>query len=319
MAEEKAIIKKPSGEIAREPHQEGRLYEVIVKFHRDGKELVETFLLANMVSVTISATEDPKILLAYCKFVGEIQALDSKLATLRQSAMVVLGDKEAKFLDFFVALRQLSQPVPRLLSSGRPRTLPDLLNREWVKGFLIAFGLVVMWQGYHFLSSFFSQTLNPSPTKSVALISTVSEWAPYVLPQYHSEWLKVKEKHGLRAETMVSLFRKIKQIDKYSAGNVLKDLTIYPGAIDRALGLIILKGVGDAEALGALLETLGSYHGNNKFLPDIPVMPRAVFQSDDIFFNDSVILNFYEHILKEPHRKFTESLILELQRSHISG
>ncbi|MBI3058807.1 MAG: hypothetical protein HYY81_05800 [Deltaproteobacteria bacterium] len=129
----------------------------------------------------------------------------------------------------------------------------------------------------------------------------------------------MKEKHGLSAETMVSLFRKIKQIDKYSAGNVLKDLTIYPGAIDRALGLIILKGVGDAEALEALLETLASYHGNNKFLPDIPVMPRAVFQSDDIFFNDAVILNFYEHILKEPHRKFTASLIQELQRSHISG
>ncbi|MCR4320094.1 MAG: hypothetical protein NUV74_07135, partial [Candidatus Brocadiaceae bacterium] len=195
MTDEKAVIIKPSSEVAIPLTPDTRIYEVIVKFHRGGKEMIEAFLLAHMISVTISATENNDILLAYCQFQGEIKTLDSKLAALRQSAMIVLGDKEEKFLDFFVALRALSRPLPQLLSHNPTTSFQSFLKPGWVTGFLAAFGLFALWQGYQFASGFVSRAVNPPPASFSAPVPIRSQWSPYVLPEYHQAWLGLKKKH----------------------------------------------------------------------------------------------------------------------------
>ncbi len=279
--------------------------------------MIEAFLLAHMISVTISATGNDDVLLAYCQFQGNIKALDSKLAALRQSAMVVLGDTEEKFLDFFVALRQLSQPLPRLLSSSQSRIFPTSIKPDWVKGFLVAFGLFLVWQGYQLLSGSIARALNPPPpTSSVASSPLVSQWSPYVLPEYHQTWLDLKKKHRLSDEMMVSLFRTIKVVDKYGPGHPLRDLTIYPGPIDRALSLMILKDVGGAEDLQTLLKTLEGYSAQWKSLPDNSGKEvRSSFNDN----GDLIVLIFYEHILEKPRREFAQRLISELRRNNLSG
>jgi len=316
MTGEKAVIIKPSSKAAIPLTPDTRIYEVIVKFHSGGKELIEAFLLAHMISVTISATGDDDVLLAYCQFQGDIKTLDGKLAALRQSAMVVLGDTEEKFLDFFVALRQLSQPFPRLLSSGGTDTRPNFLKPEWVTGFLAAFGLFVLWQGYQFASGFVSRAVNPPPASFSAPVLIRSQWSPYVLPEYHQAWFDLKKKYRLSDEMVVSLFRTIKVVDKYGPGHFLRDLTIYPGPIDRALSLMILKDVGGAEDLQTLLKTLDGYSARWKSLPDnLGEKARSWFDAND----DQIVLTFYEHILKKPRREFTEGLISELRRNNLSG
>ena len=308
MVEEKAIATKP-------PQSVTKIYEVIVKFHNDGREMIEAFLLANMISVTISAAGNDEVLLAYCHFSGDIKTLDSKLAALRQSAMVVLGNEEEKFLDFFVALRQLSKPLPSLLYNGkRNGTVSTYLTPDWLKGFLVAFGFFVVWQGYQFASSFVSRAVNPPRASFSAPVPIRSQWSPYVLPEYHQTWLDLKKKHRLSDEMMVSLFRTIKVVDKYGPGHFLRDLTIYPGPIDRALSLMILKDVGGAEDLQTLLKTLDGYSARWKSLPDNPGGRDSLFGNND----DQIVLIFYEHILKKPRREFTEGLISELRRSHLS-
>lgn len=315
MTDEKAVIIKPSSEVAIPLTPDTRIYEVIVKFHRGGKEMIEAFLLANMISVNISATGNDEVLLAYCHFSGDIKTLDSKLAALRQSAMVVLGNEEEKFLDFFVALRQLSKPLPSLLYNGKSNgTVSTYLTPDWLKGFLVAFGFFVVWQGYQFASGFISRAVNPPPASFSAPVPTYSQWSPYVLPEYHQTWLDLKKKHRLSNEMMVSLFRTIKVVDKYGPGHFLRDLTIYPGPIDRALSLMILKDVGGAEDLQTLLKTLEGYSARWKSLPDNPRGQNFLFGSND----DQIVLLFYEHILKKPRREFTEGLISELRRSHLS-
>lgn len=311
MTDEKAVIIKPSSEVAIPLTPDTRIYEVIVKFHRGGKEMVEAFLLAHMISVTISATENNDILLAYCQFQGEIKTLDSKLAALRQSAMIVLGDKEEKFLDFFVAIRALSKPLPQLLSHDPTTSFQSFLKPGWVTGFLAAFGLFALWQGYQF---FVSRAVNPPPASFSAPVPIRSQWSPYVLPEYHQTWLDLKKKHRLSDEMMVSLFRTIKVVDKYGHGHFLRDLTIYPGPIDRALSLIILKDVGNVEDLQTLFETLEGYSARWRRLPDNPRGAYSLSDSND----DQIVLVFYEHILKKPRREFTEGLISELRRSHLS-
>ena len=309
MVEEKAIATKP-------PQSVTKIYEVIVKFHNDGREMIEAFLLANMISVTISAAGNDEVLLAYCHFSGDIKTLDSKLAALRQSAMVVLGNEEEKFLDFFVALRQLSKPLPSLLYNGkRNGTVSTYLTPDWLKGFLVAFGFFVVWQGYQFASSFVSRAVNPPRASFSAPVPIRSQWSPYVLPEYHQTWLDLKKKHRLSDERMISLFRTIKVVDKYGPGHPLRDLTIYPGPIDRALDLMILKDVGGAEDLQTLLKTLEGYSAQWKSLPDNP--GREVRSS----FNDNgdlIVLIFYEHILEKPRREFAQGLISELRQSHLS-
>ena len=314
MTDEKAVIIKPSSEVAIPLTPDTRIYEVIVKFHRGGKEMIEAFLLAHMISVTISATENNDILLAYCQFQGEIKTLDSKLAALRQSAMIILGDKEESFLDFFVALRALSKPLPQLLSHNPTTSFQSFLKPGWVTGFLAAFGLFALWQGYQFASGFVSRAVNPPPASFSAPVPTYSQWSPYVLPEYHQTWLDLKKKHRLSDEMMVSLFRTIKVVDKYGHGHFLRDLTIYPGPIDRALSLIILKDVGNVEDLQTLFETLEGYSARWKSLPDNPRGSHSLSDSND----DQILLVFYEHILKKPRREFTEGLISELRRSHLS-
>lgn len=314
MDQETAIVKKLPNDVARRQDPATRIYEVIVKFHQDWRPVIEAFLLTNMISVTIAQTANSDVLLAYCQFEGDIKTLDEKLASLRQSAMVVLGDKEDKFLDFFVALRQLSQPLPRLLFSGRTGTRPNFLKPEWVTGFLAAFGLFVLWQGYQFASGFISRAVNPPPASFSAPVPTYSQWSPYVLPEYHQAWLDLKKKHGLSDEMMVSLFRTIKVVDKYGAGHFLRDLTIYPGPIDRALSLMILKDVGGAEDLQTLLKTLAGYSARWKSLPDNPRGRDSLFGSND----DQFVLTFYEHILGKSRREFTDNLISELRRGNLS-
>lgn len=314
MTDEKAVIIKPSSEVAIPLTPDTRIYEVIVKFHRGGKEMIEAFLLAHMISVTIPATENNDILLAYCQFQGEIKTLDSKLAALRQSAMIVLGDKEEKFLDFFVALRALSKPLPQLLSHNPTTSFQSFLKPGWVTGFLAAFGLFALWQGYQFASGFVSRAVNPPPASFSAPVPIRSQWSPYVLPEYHQTWLDLKKNHRLSDEMMVSLFRTIKVVDKYGHGHFLRDLTIYPGSIDRALSLIILKDVGNVGDLQTLFETLEGYSARWKSLPDNPRGSHSLSYSND----DQIVLVFYDHILKKPRREFTEGLISELRRSHLS-
>ena len=307
MVEEKAIATKA-------PQPDTKFYEVIVKFHRGGKEMIEAFLLAHMISVTISATGSNDILLAYCQFQGNIKTLDSKLAALRQSAMVILGDKEEKFLAFFVALRALSKPLPQLLSHNPTTSFQSFLKPGWVTGFLAAFGLFALWQGYQFASGFVSRAVNPPRASFSAPAPIRSHWSPYVLPEYHQTWLDLKKKHRLSDEMMLSLFRTIKVVDKYGAGHFLRDLTIYPGPIDRALSLIILKDVGNVEDLQILFETLEGYSARWKNLPDNPRGAHSLSDSND----DQIVLVFYDHLLKKPRREFTEGLISELRRSHLS-
>jgi len=314
VSREKAVIIKPSSEAAIPLTPDTRIYEVIVKFHRGGREMIEAFLLAHMISVTISATGNNDVLLAYCQFQGDIKTLDSKLAALRQSAMVILGDKEEKFLDFFVALRALSKPLPQLLSHNPTTSFQSFLKPGWVTGFLAAFGLFALWQGYQFASGFVSRAVNPPRASFSAPAPIRSHWSPYVLPEYHQTWLDLKKKHRLSDEMMLSLFRTIKVVDKYGPGHFLRDLTIYPGPIDRALSLMILKDVGGAEDLQTLLKTLDGYSARWKSLPDNPGGRDSLFGNND----DQIVLIFYEHILKKPRREFTEGLISELRRSHLS-
>jgi hypothetical protein len=319
MVQETAVVVKPSTEEDQKSNPRARFYEVIVKFHRDGRPVIEAFLVANMAHVTISATENSDVLLAYCHFQGDITTLDGKLTALRQSAMVVLGDKEEKFLDFFVALRQLSKPLPRLLVAPQGATHSVSFNPDWIKGFAVALGFFLLWQGYQLASAFISRALNPPPPSAVStsLDSIISQWAPYVLPEYHRAWLEVKKKHGLNNGTMVDLFRAIKVNDKYGPGHYLRDLTIYPGAVDRALSLITVKDVGDLEDLQALFKTLEGYSARWKALPDQPSKSSLQYSLTDTA-SDNIVLNFYEHLLKEPRRDFTTRLISELRQSHLS-
>ncbi len=326
LAQDSTAIEKLPDKIVGRIDTKGSIYEVIIKFHRDGRAIIETFLLAHMISVTVSQTENSNVLLAYCRFQGNIKTLDDKLAALRQSAMVVLGDKEGTFLDFFVALSQLSQPLPHLLSSPRFSALPGFLKPAWIiQGLLVGLGLFAIWgvttiiQGYHSPMTAASRMTNTPLIPSAAPTPTFSQWNPYVLPEYHQAWVDVKKKHNLSDETMIKLFRTIKQIDRYGPGHQLRDLTIFPNAIDRALSLIILNNVNGTETLRALLKTLEGYNWRGKMLPDNPEMPREKVQSLNIMFEDSLILNFYEQILQAPRLEFTGSLIQELRRSHLSG
>jgi len=317
MTDEKAVIRKPSSDAPGQSSAATNGYEVIVKFHRDARPVVEAFLRTNMVSVTIAQTENTEVLLAYCRFEGNLNTLDETLAFVRQSAMVVLGEREEKFLDFFVALQELPRPFPQLLPSTGITSPPRFLRPEWVKGLLLALGMFALWQGYQFASGVVSRAVNPPPASVSAPVPTYSLWSPYVLPEYHQAWLDLKKKHGLSDEMMLSLFATIKGVDHYGAGHPLRDLTIYPAAMDRALGLVILKDVGGVEDLRTLLKTLQGYSAGWRSFPDNPT-PRAgysLFDSND----DRIILTFYEYILEKPRREFAQRLIAELRRSHLSG
>ena len=164
-------------------------------------------------------------------------------------------------------------------------------------------------------SGVISRAVNPPPASLSAPVLTYSQWSPYVLPEYHQAWLDLKKKHRLSDEMTLSLFRAIKVVAKYGSGHHLRDLTIYPRPVDRALSLMILKDVGSAEDLQTLLKTLEGYSARWKSLPDNPGgKARSWFDAND----DQIVLLFYEHILEKPRRDFTERLILELRRSNLS-
>lgn len=91
---------------ARHGAHGGRLrsYEVLIKFSTSVEAEVKSFLAAHFRDLNVTETKDPAVLVAYGRFVGDLEHLNSALAELRQSAMVIVGDPQASFIDFFVSV-----------------------------------------------------------------------------------------------------------------------------------------------------------------------------------------------------------------------
>jgi hypothetical protein len=131
----------------------------------------------------------------------------------------------------------------------------------------------------------------------------------------------VQEKYKLDDQTMLALFRSIKRIDAYTPGHSLSDLTRYPKAVDRAMGLLILKGVTDVTGLRAFLPTLQASFALGTPFPDEPESLTetryGALATLDKTFAQRIILVFYEQLLNS-NNAFTERLLRELHRFRLS-
>ncbi len=296
-------------------------YEILVKFQRKAWPVLQQLLESAFEDINITETKDEEILLAYCKFYGNLQELDRRLEELQQSALVGLGDpQEAKLLNFFITLRDVANR-----SSGPLKKRSSVhvtgLSPSWRKPLAI---LVLAGVGL-FVASQIGVLPRPSPPKAPGPLPqplervqpSVLQWQPYVEPAYHKDWFAVQEKYKLSDKTMLDLFHLIKRIDAYNPGHSLSDLTRYPKAVDRAMGLLILKGVTDVTGLRAFLLTLQAYFASGIPFPDEPESLTetryGALATLDKTFAQRIILAFYEQLLGS-NNAFTKRLLQELHR-----
>lgn len=318
------VSRRDSGEIVLglSPEEDFKFYEVIVKFHPDGRELVETFLRANMARVTVSKTLNPDVLLAYCLFYGDVKRLDRTLAALRQSAMVILGDKRENFLDLFVALRpgaQESRESPEPSTPPRGFRLRNLPAGKWLGGFLLGLAVAFLWQGYGALSAKLSRIVHSPSPFSASATEAVPEWSAYISPEFHGAWLAVQRAHGLTDGSMIDLFRRIKAIELYDPGHPFRDLTIYPQGVNRALNLIILEDITGPSALQAAVKELEGRFAHWRPFPDRRRGSGRMALSDPgSVTQDNVVLVFFHELLNPRNKQFSEGLIGELRRFHLA-
>lgn len=301
------------GQVARyeAPRRNARSYEVLIKFSRSVHAEVESFLGAHFADVNVSQTKDPEILLAYGKFIGEIEHLNRTLAELRQSAMVVVGESRAGFIDFFVSVNRFrgpAKPVSALMGSvARIHSW-----EKWAAGAVIALGvagLLALWSGRP-ISGKISETTGPPRPEQSAI--TVSPWSFYVRPEHHPGWLNVKARYGLSDELMLALFPAIKRTDAYAPGHSLSDLTIYPKVIDRGLGLLVLENVADTD----LRRHVASLEGLNMHYKPWPDQrgPSGGLSLADMAeaFDRQVIFVFYKQLLNPSRADLTAALLSSL-------
>lgn len=295
-------------------------HEVLIKFRRKEWQAIRTLLESAFEDINLTETKDEEILLAYCKFYGDLRTLNRKLEELRQSAMVMLGDpQEATFINFFVTLQDIvgtqsghwKRVLPPLTDLAKPQRKYLTILAAATAGLFIVIQMGILSQ----------PSLKPAPSSPPQRFEqgqpSVLQWQPYVEPTYHKDWLAVQAKYRLTDEMMLDLFRLIKRIDAYSPGHSLADLTPYPQAIDRAFGLLILKGVPDVEGLQTFLQTLEGYFARGNPFPDEPESLTAArygaLATLDKTFAQRIILAFYEQLFRA-NKAFTEQLLQDLHR-----
>lgn len=291
-----------------------RRYEVLVRFSRAARGALEPFLAAHLSGVKVLETRDSEVMIAYGSFTGDLRELDRKLAELRHSALVVTGDPRGTFFDFFVSAKGL---MSRTRSSlAWPATLPRIRLRDLGIAAALVLALLAVWRAGSVIRA------QPPPARPVAVqqaAEPVSSWGFYVRPEHHSGWLRVRAKFGLSERLMLDLFRAIKRIDGYSPGHSLADLTVYPRAIGRALGLLVLANATDTEGLRRHLELLENLDMHYRLFPDQSGSRGGYSLGDaEESFERKVMFVFYKTLLLSARADFTAALLAEL-RSGSSG
>jgi hypothetical protein len=293
-------------------------HELIIKFSGIRQELISKILKEQAFSNLRVVRKDKAEIFVYCQFTGDINELNKQLKALKSKALLSLGkqggDKSSILLEFFVDFNELL-PVSPVLTGPEQRSRKPA---SWVAALL---AVVLLILGANRYWPIIEDKLSPqvSTTKITAPAPTHPAWNMFVLPRYQPEWIEVKRTFGLDEKTMLELFRRIKSTGHEGYGGILNDLTEYPGIINRALSLIILDNVRDANQLQILIKDL-----EKKFLRSRPFPDQSGKDHDYINALDhkqlenAIVLTFYEHISREP--SFTSSFIGKIRKgSNISS
>jgi len=288
-------------------------YEVIFRFSATKRGRISSLLEeAHFNDVRITEIEGGELLLAYCRYVGDIKELDKRLQELKSRALLTIGEeRDNGFFDFFMHFENTA-PFRAL---NRPE--PERNQRRYFFIFLSVFLFIGVLFGWKTLLPRRLVSKVETDAKDHVRLEkppvTYSQWNRVIFPEFQPAWLKIKRDYSLEDREMTELFKLIKDMPSYktSRGQRLNDLTIYPEIIDRALGLIVLKNVKDTEELKELFHDLELRFAYSQSFPDEEV-GKYVNMLDGRQFGNMVILVFYGDALLA-HEDFTNRLIIKIR------
>jgi len=316
----------PSGkkkEVQRSFGSQPTSHEVIVKFRRAQEEMIIKLLGEHSFGWPKIVRKSKTDCFAYCQFIGDIAELDRQLKELKSKAILSCGQSgtESTILEFFVDFDELSLTGPELSKlSGERRRRASALRKATIVAVIIA----AVWGVYTILSPIVSKSLKlisegtglnshrtVSTTEITRSTSLYPAWNMFILPNYQPAWSEVGETFGFNKGTMLQLLRRISSTGDSGHGQTLSDLTIYPGAIKRALSLVVLQNIRDFDQLQLFIRKLkGRYLYSQPFPDQSETFINALDRNQS---ENTIILSFYEQISKDPH--FAAVLINEIWNS----
>ncbi|KAF0122939.1 MAG: hypothetical protein FD151_537 [bacterium] len=289
-----------------------RGHEVIFRFPAGKREHISSLLKeAHFNDVRITEIEGGELLLAYCRYVGDIKELDKRLQELKSRALLTIGEeRDSGLFDFFMHFEDTA-PF-RALNPPEP----ERNQRRYFFIFLSVFLFICVLFGWKTLLPRLVSKVETDAKDYVRLEkppTTYSQWNRVIFPEFQPAWLKIKRDYNLEDREMIELFKLIKDMPSYktSRGQCLNDLTIYPEIVDRALGLIVLKNVKDIEELKELFHDLELKFAYSQSFPD-EEGGKYVNILDGRQFGNMVILAFYGDALLA-HEDFTNRLITKIR------
>ncbi|MBI4618901.1 MAG: hypothetical protein HY739_01855 [Desulfobacterales bacterium] len=287
-------------------------HEVIFRFSAGKREHISSLLKeAHFHDVRITEIEGGQLLLAYCRYVGDIKELDKRFQGLKSRALLTIDEeRDSGLFDFFMHFGDITPSM--VLNQPEPKRN----QRRYFFIFLSVFLFIGILFGWKTLFPRLVSKVETNAKDYVRLEKppiTYPQWNRVIFPKFQPVWLKIKRDFNLEDREMIELFKLIKDIPRYktSAGQRLNDLTIYPEIIDRALGLIVLKNVKDVEELKKLFRDLELRLAYSQSFPDEEV-GKYVNMLDGRQFGNLVILAFYGDVLLA-HEDFTNRLITKIR------
>jgi hypothetical protein len=256
----------PRKELTEKASEKISPHELIIKFRDIHKELIVELLKGHPFDNIKIVRKDHGEYFAYCQFSGDIKELNKQLEALKTKALLSIGKQDrdkSTVLEFFVDFNELPSVRPVLSGPHRRRNKAFI----WTAVFV---GLVLLALTANKVRPLIEKRLTPAaPTqKGIEPLPTRPAWNMFVLPRYQPGWLDVKQTFGLGESTMLRFLKKIKSTEFEGHSGILSDLTEYPRIIKRALSLIILKNVKDANQLETMVQGLKATYLQSQPFPD---------------------------------------------------
>lgn len=296
-------------------------HEVIFRFPASKRDLLFSLLKeAHFNDIRTTEIEGGELLLAYCRYVGDIKELDKRLQELKSRALLTIGEeRDSGLFDFFMHFGDITPSM--VLNQPEPKSNQRRLKiKEKKLKIILIFSLFSFLFGVLFgWKTLLSRLVSKVETNAKDYVrlekppATYSQWNRVIFPEFQPAWLKIKRDYNLEDREMIELFKLIKDMPSYktSRGQCLNDLTIYPEIVDRALGLIVLKNVKDIEELKELFHDLELKFAYSQSFPD-EEGGKYVNILDGRQFGNMVILAFYGDALLA-HEDFTNRLITKIR------
>ena len=229
-----------------------------------------------------------------------------------------LNLREPRQRDYRTIQPRQGVPPPAPMKIEQPAALPQPKRARVVDGrrlgLIAVASLAAVILGWPLLGNLRKSGDTPAtPTLSVGR-GSIPDWAPGLQETSLGGWIEIQKRFDLPDATVRSAIQILRKNDKYSSGQMLRDLAQYPTEVRRAFSLLASQQTGTRFDFGPLENDLKARMVQGARFPDEP--PGGTYGSlQRESFNNVAVLAIIELFQRRQDDPSVKGILAALRRS----